>query len=193
MHLLVDVLALVRVGARIGELRFDLRVAKLLERVLEKHLRRALLREVHQVLIVLPAQVAVDLQEAREHVVGRDLFIRRVARDCGHDTVEKRVVERNRALSVRLREDLVIDGHDDLVPRRVAREHLHGRSRILIEEHGEERDAQRRVARDAGALGGVARVLDVPDTHARLHIVRRGAVDDELAAPEVDEVEGGRD
>ena len=109
VHLLVDLLALVDVGARVGELRLDLRVAELLERVLEHQLRRALLREVHQVLIVLPAQVAVDLQEAREHVVGRDLLVRRVAGDRRHDALQERVVELDSALAVRLRKHLVVE------------------------------------------------------------------------------------
>ena len=124
MHLLVDFFAFVDVGARVGEFRLDLRVAQLLERSLEKHLGRRLLRQVGQVLIVLPPQVAVDLQEACQQIVSGNLLLRRVAGDGRYDAAEELVVDLDTALRVRLGEHLMIECRERLVARRVAREDI---------------------------------------------------------------------
>ena len=60
VHLAIDFLPHVRVGAEVGELRFDRGVAQRLERLFPHHLRRGLPRELGDGLGVPPPQVAVD-------------------------------------------------------------------------------------------------------------------------------------
>ena len=86
MHLGVDLLALVEVGARVGELGLDLRIAKLLEGVAELQVRRALRGQRFDIRVVLAPQVAIDRQEALDQITGVDRFVRRVAGDCRNDT-----------------------------------------------------------------------------------------------------------
>ena len=71
MHLAIDLLAHVGVGAEIGELRFHRRVGERLERRLPHHLGRRLLREPGDRLGVAAPQVAVDLHEGLRKVLGR--------------------------------------------------------------------------------------------------------------------------
>ena len=61
----VHFLALVDVGAVVGEARLDRRVAERQERTVPEELRRRLLREFDDLVGVQPAQVVVDLQERR--------------------------------------------------------------------------------------------------------------------------------
>ena len=78
------------------------------------------------------------------------------------------------------------------VAGRVARVDAHRGIEVLIVEQREERDADRGVgdldAVDRRARRRVSRVLDVADDDARLDIVWRGAIDDDLGAAEIDEV-----
>ena len=192
MDLLVDFLALVDIGAVIGERRLDGVVRERMEHdAPPQHLRRRLLREAGDLLGVLPPQLAVDDEELRE-VVALGLDLGRAFENRRHDAIEELVVERDPALLERLRERAVVEVGARGVAGRVAREDAHRRVDVLVVEQREERDADRRVgdldAVDRRARRRVSRILDVADDDARLDIVRRGAIDDELGAAEIDVV-----
>ena len=69
MDLLIDLLAVVDVGALIGERGFDGGVGERMEDdAAPEHVRRRLLREACDLLGVLPPQLAVDLQELLQRV-----------------------------------------------------------------------------------------------------------------------------
>ena len=79
------------------------------------------------------------------------------------------------------------------VARLVAREQPDRRLQILVVAQREERDAQRRDRRSSRprpsrAGRRVAGILEVADQHARRHVGRRGAVDHHLGAAEIDVV-----
>ena len=89
MHLFVDFLTAVNIRTGVGKFRFDLRVAKLLKRVLEEHLGGRFVCELRQVLIVLLTQLAIDLQKALQQIVRRNVFVRCVRSDCGNCTAHR--------------------------------------------------------------------------------------------------------
>ena len=78
------------------------------------------------------------------------------------------------------------------VAGRIARVDAHRRVDVLIVEQREERDADRRIgdldAVDRRARRRVPGILDVADHDARLDVVGRRAIDDDLGAAEVDVV-----
>ena len=159
VHLPVDFLALVDVGAVVGEPRLDRGVAERLERVLPQHLRRRLLGQLRDRLGVRLPQVAVDAQERRPQIVGRrrEIHVRRRRGDRRNDALQKAVVDLDPAAGERLRERAMVERRRRLVAGRVAREERDRRVQVLIVEQREERDLRRGVGLDAGARGREAR------------------------------------
>ena len=149
------------------------------------------LRQFHQVAVVLPTQIAVDLQKAGEHVVGRNAR-RSVSSTQSPGRRAAGSGRRFRCGSADTDFDKhhVVERRDGLIASLVAREDLDGRVDRLIEEQREERHAQRRIAADARTLRRIPDVFLVADSHPRDHVVRRRAIDDELAAAQIDVVEG---
>ncbi len=68
MHLLIDLFPFVDVAPPVGELRLDFRIRQLQERTLPQKVIGSLQAQVGQSLIILAAQLAVDLQKARQQV-----------------------------------------------------------------------------------------------------------------------------
>ena len=87
VHLLVDLLAFIDVAAAVGELRLHLGIRELQERLLPQEVVGGLQAEIGQRLVVLAAQLAVDLQEARQQVA------RAAGIDLVHHLLEERVVD----------------------------------------------------------------------------------------------------
>ena len=191
VHLLIDFLALVDVGALIGEARFDRRVHQLLERALPQQLRRALRGERGDRRVVLLAQLAVDGEERRQQVARVvDLERRRVVEDAGHDLAEELVVDLDAAAAERLREDAIVERRPRLVAGFVAGEDA-GSARS-----GPGRRAARRTRPSASAsapampapAAGKPGIDDVADADARFGVGRLHAIDDDFGAAVVDEV-----
>ena len=190
VDLLVDVAALVDVGAVVGEARFDRRVHELLERPLPQAIGRALLGQRGDGRAVLLAQLAVDGQVRLEQV-GRivDLQRRRVGQDRRHDLGEEGIVDVDAALAEHLLEHLDLDLGHRLVAGGVAGEDAHRRVQVLVVEQREEADLEAGVG--AGHTGGrrlVAVIAHVADADARFDVGRRDAIDDQLRAAVIHEV-----
>ena len=160
VHLLVDLLALVDVGAVIGEGRLHGGVAERVEhRAAPQQLGLGLRGERRDLLVVLLAQLAVDDQELRQVVAFR-LHLGRAFEDGRHDAVDQLVVDVDAAALERLREHAVVEVGARRVAGLVAREEPDRRLQILIVQQREERDAQRGI----GDLDAVDRRRPSPDS-----------------------------
>ena len=94
MHLMVDILALVHVGALVREPGLDRSVEELLESAAPQDFGAGLRRERRDRLVVRAAQLAVDRQVRREQVRRIvNLELRRVLQDRRDDPRKKAVVE----------------------------------------------------------------------------------------------------
>src|SRR5437868_6219641 len=111
MHLLVYLLALVNVGALIGELRLHLRVAQLQKRPRPEESIRSLETEVRKSLIVLFPHVSVDVEESLDQVA-RSAVINLV-----DDALQKIIRYIQIAFTERLRKELVPEPGCDFCAR----------------------------------------------------------------------------
>ena len=102
MHLLIDFLAFVDVGAVVGERRFDLRVAELHERAvpqLASVTSSCASAAISSALICRSSPLT--FRNAGEHVAGspgRHLQLGRVLEDFRHDAIDELVVDLDAAL-----------------------------------------------------------------------------------------------
>ena len=186
MHLVIDVVAVVDVGALIGEARFDGRVDQLLERALPKDLRRRLEREAVIVsLFMRRSSRLIARYEARKLLGSSTLSSVEFCRIGGTTRARNRssrliVLERNCFGNTR-KSKLPLPS----LPTVSRAKTVIGVLRVLIPEQREEREAQRRVR----AAGGKPAILAIADAHTRLGVGRVHAIDDHLRAAVVDVVE----
>src|SRR5205085_730722 len=126
VHLLIDLFALVKIGAVVGEARLDLRIPERGERSVPQ-LRRGCSGGQRGDLIGIPApQIAVDLQECGWQLAGirgrRHLVLRRMLENFGDDATEKSIVDFDAASLLRLFEDVVDKTDFRLVSGLISRE-----------------------------------------------------------------------
>ena len=161
MHLTIDFLPLIDVGALIGERGLDGAVGERMEHdARPEHVGRGLLGQALNLFRILAAEVAVDREELLQRVpvwcdFGAGLEDRR------HDAIEEPIVELDAASLERLRERQMIEFGAGGVAGFILRVREHRRVHVLIEPQGEERDLHGGIgdvhALHLGAAGRVAR------------------------------------
>ena len=188
----VDRLAVVRVRARVREVRLDLRVAELAERALPANRGRGLAGDLGDLVLVLLAQLPVDRDE---DILGRALPRRHVGQERRHLVLQEIVGEGDGALLVLHVLQLVGEPHLARIAGLVGGRHRGPRVRGNIVGMREQREEVVGVILDEPREAGEEVVTDLD---AALRRIGRGLVDDRAHAAEVhvavvcDELERGR-